>query len=96
MGVGKSVQGIALASCYQAEWPLLVIAPASLRLMWAEEIERWMPQLRPSQVTPSQETSIGACVMWRCDVVFRILSGFGDSTPSGRESLIAPPHLRSM
>ena len=50
MGVGKTVQGIALASCYDEEWPLLVIVPASLRLMWAEEIEKWMPHLRPSQV----------------------------------------------
>ena len=50
MGVGKTVQGIALASCYRQEWPLLVIVPASLRLMWAEELERWLPCLRPSQV----------------------------------------------
>ncbi|PSC75396.1 DNA annealing helicase and endonuclease ZRANB3 [Micractinium conductrix] len=48
MGVGKTVQAVALASCYQEEWPLLVIAPASLRLVWAEEIEKWLPHLRPS------------------------------------------------
>lgn len=34
----------------QDEWPLLVIAPASMRLVWAEELEKWMPHLRPSQV----------------------------------------------
>ena len=34
----------------QEEWPLLIIAPASLRLVWAEELERWHPHLRPSQV----------------------------------------------
>ena len=34
----------------QDEWPLLVVVPASLRLMWAEEFEKWMPHLRPSQV----------------------------------------------
>lgn len=32
------------------EWPLLVIVPASMRLVWAEELERWLPHLRPSQV----------------------------------------------
>ncbi|KAL4428086.1 hypothetical protein ABPG75_002175 [Micractinium tetrahymenae] len=48
MGVGKTVQAIALASCYQDEWPLLVIVPASLRLVWAEELEKWLPHLRPS------------------------------------------------
>ncbi|MEW5314169.1 MAG: hypothetical protein WDW38_005685 [Sanguina aurantia] len=31
MGVGKTVQAMALASCYMEEWPLLVIVPASLR-----------------------------------------------------------------
>jgi hypothetical protein len=50
MGVGKTVQAIALAACYQEEWPLLVVAPASLRLQWAEELERWLPHLRPSSI----------------------------------------------
>jgi hypothetical protein len=34
----------------QDEWPLLVIVPASLRLVWAEEVERWLPHVRPGQV----------------------------------------------
>lgn len=29
---------------------MLIIAPASLRLVWAEELERWLPHLRPSQI----------------------------------------------
>lgn len=45
------MQAIALAACYRSEWPLLVIVPASLRLVWAEEFEKWLPGLRPSQVT---------------------------------------------
>ena len=32
------------------EWPLLVVVPASLRLLWAEELERWLPHLRPKSV----------------------------------------------
>eukprot|EP00803_Ostreobium_quekettii_P008937 evm.model.scf_153.2 EVM.evm.TU.scf_153.2 scf_153:8261-20215(-) len=50
MGVGKTLQAIALTSCYKDEWPLLVVAPASLRLVWAEELEKWLPFLRPSQI----------------------------------------------
>ena len=87
MGVGKTVQAIALASCFrvrqgqqcaasgvtgrevrgdaacagcdtesatsldpQEEWPLLIVVPASLRLVWAEELEKWMPHQRPSSV----------------------------------------------
>lgn len=34
----------------QEEWPLLIVAPASLRLAWAEELERWLPHLRPSTI----------------------------------------------
>ncbi|GAQ80637.1 SNF2 domain containing protein [Klebsormidium nitens] len=50
MGVGKTIQGIAIASCYRAEWPLLVVVPASMRLPWAEELERWLPFLGPRDV----------------------------------------------
>lgn len=35
----------------QDEWPLLVIVPASLRLVWAEEIERWLSHVRPGSIT---------------------------------------------
>ncbi|CAI7836733.1 unnamed protein product, partial [Closterium sp. NIES-53] len=35
MGLGKTVQAIGLAACYRDEWPVLVIAPSSLRLHWA-------------------------------------------------------------
>lgn len=34
----------------QDEWPLLIVVPASLRLVWAEELERWLPHLRPSRI----------------------------------------------
>ncbi|KAL0027354.1 hypothetical protein WJX79_003195 [Trebouxia sp. C0005] len=50
MGVGKTVQAIAIASCYREEWPLLIIVPASMRLVWAEELEKWLPHLRPSSI----------------------------------------------
>lgn len=37
-------------SWLQEEWPLLVVAPASLRLVWAEELARWLPHLRACAV----------------------------------------------
>jgi hypothetical protein len=48
--VPSARQAIALAACYRREWPLLVVVPASLRLMWVEELERWLPFLRPQEI----------------------------------------------
>ena len=42
MGVGKTLQALAIAAAYRPEWPALVICPASLRLVWVEEVERWL------------------------------------------------------
>jgi SNF2 family DNA or RNA helicase len=44
MGLGKSVQALGAAVCMQG-WPLLIICPATMRLVWAEECERWLPKL---------------------------------------------------
>ena len=42
MGLGKTIQALAIASYYQEDWPLLIICPSSLRLTWASEIEKWI------------------------------------------------------
>ena len=47
MGVGKTIQALAVAACYLDEGPLLVVVPASMRLAWARELERWLPELQP-------------------------------------------------
>ena len=39
-----------MAACYKEEGPLLVVCPASMRLVWAEELERWLPFLTPLDV----------------------------------------------
>ena len=40
MGLGKTLQGIAIAWRFRNEWPLLVLAPASMTSAWANEIEK--------------------------------------------------------
>uniref|UniRef100_A0A3B3Y0N0 Zinc finger, RAN-binding domain containing 3 n=1 Tax=Poecilia mexicana TaxID=48701 RepID=A0A3B3Y0N0_9TELE len=50
MGLGKTVQAIAVACAYRAEWPLLVVVPSSLKYPWIEELERWIPELQPGDV----------------------------------------------
>ena len=42
MGLGKTIQGIAIASCYRDCWPLLVICPSSVRVAWSEEFIKWL------------------------------------------------------
>lgn len=44
-GLGKTLQAIAIACCYEENWPVLVICPSSVRAMWANEFERWVPGL---------------------------------------------------
>lgn len=50
MGLGKTLQGISIALAYKNMWPLLVVAPASMKLPWADELERWIPSLKPGDV----------------------------------------------
>ena len=50
MGVGKTIQALAIAACYSDEWPLLIVAPAAMRLLWAGQVERCFPCLSPSEI----------------------------------------------
>ena len=70
MGLGKTVQAIASAFAYHTEWPLLVVVPASMKLTWVDELERWLPVLQPGDIklVASMQVSPGhALVMpWSC------------------------------
>ncbi|KAG7227483.1 hypothetical protein INR49_005297 [Caranx melampygus] len=50
MGLGKTVQAICIAAYYRSEWPLLVVAPSSVRFTWAEAFTRWLPSLSPDSI----------------------------------------------
>ncbi|KNC53160.1 SWF/SNF family helicase [Thecamonas trahens ATCC 50062] len=47
----NTLQGIAVASYYSAEWPALVIVPPSLKDVWAEALIKWHPHLNEFNVT---------------------------------------------
>ena len=51
MGTGKTVQAIALMRHYVPDWPLLVVCPSSLKWMWANEFQRWLPELQPGDLS---------------------------------------------
>ena len=45
MGLGKTIQAIALCSAFLSDWPVLVVCPSSMRMMWKQELLRWLPGL---------------------------------------------------
>jgi hypothetical protein len=46
------VQALALAAIYADEWPLLIVAPSSMRWAWVDELEKWLggTVIRPCEV----------------------------------------------
>ncbi|XP_069116128.1 DNA annealing helicase and endonuclease ZRANB3-like isoform X2 [Argopecten irradians] len=50
MGLGKTLQAISVAYYYKKEWPLLIIVPSSLKFVWVEEIEKWLPDVQPEDI----------------------------------------------
>lgn len=42
MGVGKTIQAIALSSLYKDDWPVIIVCPTSLKFNWKAEIIKWL------------------------------------------------------
>jgi len=51
MGLGKTIQAIAVSFYFNKDWPLLIICPASLRVNWSIELEKWLsPWIKPQDI----------------------------------------------
>ncbi|EKX47071.1 hypothetical protein GUITHDRAFT_69936 [Guillardia theta CCMP2712] len=50
MGLGKTLQAIAIACVFSQDWPVVCLMPASMRWVWAEELEKWLTDLRPGDI----------------------------------------------
>lgn len=50
MGLGKTLQALAIACHYRGEWPLLIVVPSSVKFSWIEEIEKWLPDINPHDI----------------------------------------------
>mmetsp|Transcript_57836 Transcript_57836/g.62483 ORF Transcript_57836/g.62483 Transcript_57836/m.62483 type:complete len:1089 (-) Transcript_57836:1165-4431(-) len=50
MGLGKTIEALAIMSHYISEWPLLILCPASLKYIWPNEIEKFIPSLKPKNI----------------------------------------------
>jgi len=56
MGVGKTVQALAVAYIYKSDWPLLILAPSSLKFVWRDEIRKWLPMIPKGQIEVVQSS----------------------------------------
>ncbi|CAI2373984.1 unnamed protein product [Moneuplotes crassus] len=50
MGVGKTIQAIAVSFIYQEDWPLLIICPSTIKYLWRDEILKWLPGLDGTEI----------------------------------------------
>ena len=50
MGVGKTIQAIGISYVYKADWPLLIIAPSTLRHTWKDEFKKWIPSMKDKDI----------------------------------------------
>ncbi|EDQ88437.1 uncharacterized protein MONBRDRAFT_26139 [Monosiga brevicollis MX1] len=50
MGCGKTISAIALACAFRQEWPVLIVAPTSVRGSWVDELEEWLRFLTPNDI----------------------------------------------
>ncbi|CAK9809883.1 SWI/SNF-related matrix-associated actin-dependent regulator of chromatin subfamily A-like protein 1 [Anthophora plagiata] len=48
MGLGKTIQALGIAHYFRSNWPLLIVAPSSVRYQWAEAIYTFLPSV-PAQ-----------------------------------------------
>ncbi|KAI1295546.1 SWI/SNF-related matrix-associated actin-dependent regulator of chromatin subfamily A-like protein 1 [Halotydeus destructor] len=50
MGLGKTVQALGIAEWYRDDWPLIIIAPASMTMVWKSAVLNWISGLDESHV----------------------------------------------
>ena len=50
LGVGKRLVAISVAIVYKTEWPLLIICPQVLQVLWKEEFVKWIPKFDVTKI----------------------------------------------
>lgn len=45
MGLGKTIQALGIAHYFQDTWPLLIVAPSSVRHQWSQSIYNFLPSI---------------------------------------------------
>lgn len=42
MGIGKTIQAIAIMQLYRQDWPLMIFCPSSIKYIWRDELQKWL------------------------------------------------------
>ncbi|XP_067014077.2 SWI/SNF-related matrix-associated actin-dependent regulator of chromatin subfamily A-like protein 1 [Anabrus simplex] len=45
MGLGKTIEALGIAHYYVDDWPMLIVCPSSVRFLWSEAIQTWLPSV---------------------------------------------------
>jgi hypothetical protein len=80
MGLGKTIQAIA-ASVYTDRVPVLVVCPASLKLNWKREIQKWLPDDSVTVVQGSKPWENADWVIVNYDILGRQLQALKSLQP---------------
>lgn len=71
MGLGKTMQALGYLGLHPETRPALIIMPATIKIKWAKEIEKWMPSERIQIISGKKEVEItGSIVLANWDVIF--------------------------
>jgi SWI/SNF-related matrix-associated actin-dependent regulator 1 of chromatin subfamily A len=71
MGIGKTLQAIAIAWYFRNDWPLLIVVPSFLKQIWRLEILKW---LYPDVTEKDIQIIESAKDRWRYEASVYILS----------------------
>jgi len=83
MGLGKTAQSLGWLSLHPELRPVLIVVPASLKINWQREVDKWMDGRKVSLLsgkTPDKELSSGDIDIINYDIVeqwARVLAGGG-------------------
>jgi hypothetical protein len=88
MGTGKTLSALATVAALQA-FPLLIVVPASSRVHWADEVERWL-RLDPSAVHVVWDSNSKPPDPFTVDVISAKRSRSRSRSRSGRRGTPSP------
>ena len=81
MGLGKSLQALAIAAAYSGNrtggdsaWPLLIVCPTSMRDVWLALVEKWLPFVPPAELCVLRRTNDMVTTRSVTIVTFKLLT----------------------